>query len=1026
MPSRDIFTRNNIEKAAGAIRREQARDNQADRRVREAMLQQGLDEEDLDLRYRLQDRALADVGYGDDAIDPDDLSEAELRQYATPSEFPSEIPFRGFDIDPDDESYTGYRLATQNPEVLELMRQQRSSLGSDAKTAAQNRLFEDIRAGRVDTRDLQTISGLQGASTLLSDRAGDDAAYEAASFIEQQRTGNPEARIDLDLDETIEGSLEEASRFITRPMHAARNVAGAERLLGTNLNAARGAVARSRSVLADDLSQRINRLEREGLSLLDAQTLQGAEQNTNRLREIVRSLNDIEREASVDAASPSARSSTDERTAIRNRILPQVEEALGERGVTRAVDAFLADQRAERNLASQEQRLAADALRSGPISQQMETLDAQFRRPMSPRVVDDLEVLTQTTSQSGIPGLWEQVEIARQDTVERQSKEARQEVDRLLDQYPEVRQVLEASPKSETRPRARGGESSKAFRQYMDLAQQYASPEARAASYNEVIEQFPRETRGQIAGQLQRIEADYTSGNTALQRDAVAQLSALGGDLSKSESPAVSPRRPVIGGGRYVSMEDIEQDPQLKSLVDRINTRAKAFNETLGQLDRAALRQFFPEQASSLFSFPKLGLAYDESTGQVTEVDPKDRSAYRVEVMGASRGGTPQLQTSDDLFQGRSAKVSENAIRFLADNPILRQSSVSFKTGQPGSDLDYQAEGALPKPVADVFTSFIQREALKGAKPGTLVANSPLSSGDLVDSRLAAGETEATSSLLRKLMPFRRENQSLPNVRGVAYQSAGFGPTDVGGAQYTFVSPEGEAIPIQFRQSEVGLRGKVRVDPDGAYVSQGALPASSSRYFMSMVPGLDAFYDQDIFGRNLGVETLKDMGRGVYKHRAALLPGAADLIPSAVAVRRGYQEGPQALAQQVATDFVSGLPLSIPTAMALSTPVLAPIAPGIGGGLILKATGEALNEAVKQETGEGIVPKVRQFLGTEERTGVTNRPVKPRPYVTPRLVANTDQRNPIVREAQNRFGLARERFNPAKGEFGLSELLFGR
>ena len=49
-----------------------------------------------------------------------------------------------------------------------------------------------------------------------------------------------------------------------------------------------------------------------------------------------------------------------------------------------------------------------------------------------------------------------------------------------------------------------------------------------------------------------------------------------------------------------------------------------------------------------------------------------------------------------------------------------------------------------------------------------------------------------------------------------------------------------------------------------------------------------------------------------------------------------------------------------------------------------------------------------------------------RPFVQPQIVANTDQRNPLLREVQNRIGLARERFNPAKGEFGLSELLFNR
>jgi len=1014
MPPRDIFTRNNIEKAAEAIRREQRRDDQADRRVRQAMLQQGLDEEDLDLRYRLQDYASQGWDEDGDLIDPDDLTEAQLREYATPDEFQRDIPFRGFDVDPDDESYVGYRLAGENPEVLELMRQQRAPLDSDAKRVSQNQLFEDIRAGRVNRRDLEAIANLSGASTLLSENAGDDAAYEAASFIEQQRTGNPQARIDLDLDETVEPSLEEASRFITRPMRAADEVAAGQRRLGQNINAARGAVARSSNVLAEDFGQRINRLEAEGLGLSEPQTLEGAERNARRLREITESLQSMERQASTNATPP-AGSEIDERTAIRNRILPQVQEALGERGTTRAVEAVLQQQRAERNLASQQQRLAADALRSGPISQQMETLNEQFRRPMSPRIVDDLETVNRGAAQSAIPGLWEQVEIARQDTIERQTEGARQDIDRLLEQYPEVRQVLEAAPKSDLRRRSRGGESSKAFRQYMDFAQQYASPEDRAATYNAALDLYPAETKGEIAKQLQRIESDYTSGNTALQRDAVDQLLAMGGDLPESETPAISPRRPVIGGGRYVSMEDIEQDPELKRLVDRIDTRARDFNQALGQFDRKTLRQLFPDQVGSLLSFPKLGLAYDESTGQVTEVDPTDRSAYRVEVMGASRGGTPQIQDAGDLFQGRSSRVSENALRFLADNPVLRQSSVSFKTGIPGYGVDYQAEAALPKPVADVFTSFIQREALKGAKPGTLVANSPLSSGDLIDARLRQGETEATSSILRRLMPFQREGQTLPNLRGVAYQSAGFGPTDIGGAQYTFISPEGEAIPVQFRPSEVGLRGKVKVAPEGAYVSQGALPASSSRYFSTVVPGLDQ-------------ATLSRVARNIRRAPASLLPGAADLIPSAEAVRRGYEEGPQALAEQVATDFVTGLPVGAASAVLLSTPVLAPIAPAVGLAALTYAGGEAANEVIRQETGEGFVPKLRQFLGTEERTGIADRGKvrEERPFVQPQIVANTDKRNPLLQSIRNRIGLARERFNPSKGEFGLSELLFDR
>jgi len=91
-----------------------------------------------------------------------------------------------------------------------------------------------------------------------------------------------------------------------------------------------------------------------------------------------------------------------------------------------------------------------------------------------------------------------------------------------------------------------------------------------------------------------------------------------------------------------------------------------------------------------------------------------------------------------------------------------------------------------------------------------------------------------------------------------------------------------------------------------------------------------------------------------------------------------------------------------------------------------------LNEIVRQETGEGIVPKFRQFIGTAPRTGATAQPQtgeKPltatlRPLTSAQQAELTRQNN--RNEIQKRIDLARERFNPRRGEFGLSELLFGR
>lgn len=169
----------------------------------------------------------------------------------------------------------------------------------------------------------------------------------------------------------------------------------------------------------------------------------------------------------------------------------------------------------------------------------------------------------------------------------------------------------------------------------------------------------------------------------------------------------------------------------------------------------------------------------------------------------------------------------------------------------------------------------------------------------------------------------------------------------------------------------------------------------------------------------------------VKRTPSSLLPGAADLIPSPEAIRTGYSQGPVALGKQMAQEFVQSLPAAAAAAGVLSTPVAAPLAPGIGAGLVGTAGARALNEVVRQETGEGIVPKLRQALGTAPRTGIAS-PERTTPYVTPQVrPLSSSQRTEMQRlqnrnEIQRRVDLLKERFNPGKGEFGLSEILFGR
>lgn len=177
---------------------------------------------------------------------------------------------------------------------------------------------------------------------------------------------------------------------------------------------------------------------------------------------------------------------------------------------------------------------------------------------------------------------------------------------------------------------------------------------------------------------------------------------------------------------------------------------------------------------------------------------------------------------------------------------------------------------------------------------------------------------------------------------------------------------------------------------------------------------------------------IPDVVRNIKRVPSSLLPGAADLIPSPEAIRTGYAQGPVEMGKQMAQEFAQSLPTAAGAAMLLSTPALAPLAPGIGAGMVGTAGAKALNEVVQQETGEGIVPKVRQFLGTAPRTGVSAPQVQGEKPLTAEIRPLTQaQREKMNQQAtqsemQRRMELAKQRFNPRKGEFGLSELIFGR
>ena len=190
------------------------------------------------------------------------------------------------------------------------------------------------------------------------------------------------------------------------------------------------------------------------------------------------------------------------------------------------------------------------------------------------------------------------------------------------------------------------------------------------------------------------------------------------------------------------------------------------------------------------------------------------------------------------------------------------------------------------------------------------------------------------------------------------------------------MNSEGNIVPLQPERPARSLAGGVEITspvneydtrPLQAQVSQSREPLTAKAYY-STDPVAAA------------VRGLGEYGKALRRTPSALLPGAADLIPSPEAIRTGYREGALPMAQQMGREFVQGLPAAAGYSAALAAaPVLAP---GVGAGMVGTAGARALNEVVRQETGEGIVPKLRQALGTAPRTGVASPTrVGPQPLV---------------------------------------------
>ena len=617
----------------------------------------------------------------------------------------------------------------------------------------------------------------------------------------------------------------------------------------------------------------------------------------------------------------------DEADFIRGSMLPQVFEALGRRGRDDVINEIRGRRRAD----------ARRARRNEPLIDY-----AERARPQETRLPFTAEFLGGEAYQDIIPGLGNQVVDSNEAIKEIRTQEEVRKFRELLQKYPELDEFYR-------RPRVNTGEvasridpkSFEKYKQYTDLEQRYSDPVVRGNLYDSVIKSSG-DKGVYVAAQLEKAEKLYTSGDPELQQVGRDIMFDSGVDIASIEKPAFQERRPIIGGGGYTTPKESDD-------IKYIRQRASDAGEVLSNMGfRAAeqLSQEFPGIDRPGY-YVDTDRTYYSPTDFVDEVDALGSTeGYRVSV---GRGlNTNRLEGLEALDENQP--ISRNVIKFFKDNPAYEGQDVMFKVGTPGETMSYTTGEDLPENLKRPIMRFVQAASMANRPGGSLLYNRPMDNTDLLMQAREQGLDEKTSSYLRAAAPFEDKNLKAPSIRGKAYTLAGYGPVDRLGDQFTFIDKEGKAIPLQVAPPERPLVGRVMVDPSQVYSRPAAPYSSQPRFYSTVLPGVTP-------------ESVGRIAGDIKRTPSSLLPGAADLIPSAEAIRRGYEEGPEAMGEQMAADFVAGLPVSAAAAPILSNPALAPFAPGIGAGLVGSAVVEAANEAVKQQTGKSLLTRFQEAMG---------------------------------------------------------------
>jgi len=768
---------------------------------------------DEDVIRAMEDRYSNDYDLVVDDRPEFDLSEARFnRNLLDVSDYGGRIPYRGLDIDTDYEDYRAYNFLNADPKYRAFLEQQILELPD--RSAAQEEVLNALRTGAIDSEDLNSLR-TTGYSEILENvpENSDNFAYELADELNRAATSNEQTPSFRNIYSNAAESLNNLDPITTLPQQI-QGIEAQRRAVERAIRTAQsgrviqGNFPGTREQLELDLQQEDPRdalIRRAQQAINESQeplSSSDIAQQRNVLYELQRDLNSL---ASNRAIRQAAR---------RNLVLPAVADVLSDRDIDNAIQNDIENYEIQQRISTPDPYVE----RARESDEVLRAVNADRSRMVG--VAPSFSVDRNAPRQLVIPGLNEEISnIARQALLEEQ-KIPIETLRQVVSQYPEVETLLNTELSTSDRPRLRGSEA-KQYLKYVDTAQVITSPEDRADLYRKILS--TRNVSDDLIKQLNNTEQLFTSGDPDKQRFAIQSLNDLGvgRDLNIIADSATSSVLPIVGGGGYIR-------PRQKAL-EFLDDRSQALRRAFRDVDLKVLTELYPGISSNPQKIYKQEFTYDPKTESVQPLTPGLRGDLPIYGIDMRVSQNPGIDPASSAVM--PSQVSANVFRFLQDNPILNRANITFTTKAPGTGYNMD-EKNLPTAVSRAFAQFAQQNALKDLKPGTLVTNSPLGSMGLYRLKVREGETPQTSSTLRKLQPFVEEGYSIPNLRGAAYQSVGFGPTDETGIQYTYIDQRGNAVPLQMQPAEQGLSGKVRISPEGTVVvKQGRLPKTTKAYY---------------------------------------------------------------------------------------------------------------------------------------------------------------------------------------------------